>query len=119
MRISMRISTLPVSFVIIEANPGVTFRGLLRNENVESSTLGENISSVEVTNIDARGLWLLMDDKEYYLPYDEFPWLVNATVRQITTIRCFPPDHLRWPELDVDLTLEMIEPPEMYPLKCQ
>lgn len=29
------------------------------------------------------------------------------------------PGHLNWPELDVDLTLEMIEHPDRYPLKAK
>ena len=84
---------------------------------MNSRTLGANTSEVEVTHIDARGLWILVDDKEYYLSYDHFPWFKDATVRQISQVDRLRPDHLYWPELDVDLTLDMIEHPEKYPLK--
>ncbi|MCG8467585.1 MAG: hypothetical protein MJB57_05155 [Gemmatimonadetes bacterium] len=29
------------------------------------------------------------------------------------------PDHLRWPRLDIDLTVESIEHPERYPLRSR
>ncbi len=83
---------------------------------MNSPALGENTCAVEVTHVDARGLWLLLDDKEYYLPYESFPWFADATIRQITQVTRPRPDHLHWPELDIDLTLDMIEHPESYPL---
>jgi len=79
--------------------------------------LGTNTFAVEVTNIESRGLWLLVDDEEHYLAYDEFPWFADATVRQISNVERVQSDHFRWPELDVDLTLDMIDHPEKYPLK--
>ena len=32
----------------------------------------------EVTNISAHGLWLLIDGREIFLPFDEFPWFKLA-----------------------------------------
>jgi hypothetical protein len=29
---------------------------------------------VEVTNISAYGVWLLTDDTEMFMPFDQFPW---------------------------------------------
>jgi len=84
---------------------------------MNSQALGANTSAVEVTHIDSRGLWLLVDDKEHYMPYDQFPWFADATVRQISGVQRPRPDHFHWPELDVDLTLDMIDHPENYPLK--
>jgi hypothetical protein len=78
---------------------------------------GANISEVEVTHIDAYGLWVLVAEKERYLPYEQFPWFVNATIQQIIEVQLAGPGHLHWPELDVDLTLDMIDHPEKYPLK--
>ena len=84
---------------------------------MNSQTLGTNISAVEVTNIDSRGLWLYVDGEEHYLPYDHFPWFADATVRQISYVDRHFGDHFHWPDLDVDLTLDMIDCPEKYPLK--
>lgn len=78
---------------------------------------GASISAIEVTHINARGLWLYIDGKEYYLPYGKFPWFADATVRQICHIERHSKGHFHWPDLDVDLTLDSIESPEKYPLK--
>ncbi|TFH49047.1 MAG: DUF2442 domain-containing protein, partial [Lysobacterales bacterium] len=53
---------------------------------------------------------------EYFLPFPDFPWFRNATVDQILRVELHHGDHLRWPELDVDLCLDSIENPESYPL---
>ena len=78
-------------------------------------THGANISRVEVGNIDQHGLWLLVDDKEYFLPYQSFPWFRKATVDQILTVELLHGDHLHWPDLDVDLSLDSLAHPESFP----
>lgn len=72
--------------------------------------------SVEVTNISRHGLWLLVRDEELFLPFDEFPWFKDASLQAILNVERQGPDHLHWPALDVDLTLESIRQPEKYPL---
>jgi hypothetical protein len=73
-------------------------------------------SAVEIGNIGAHGLWLLIDDKEYFLPYEDFPWFRNATVGQIGNVELLHGDHLYWPDLDVDLSLDSLDRPESFPL---
>jgi len=80
------------------------------------STLGANTSLAEVTNIDRFGFWLLVCDKEYFLPYEQFPWFRTATVDQILNVQLLNRDHLFWQALDVDLCLESLEAPEAFPL---
>lgn len=82
---------------------------------MNSQTPGTTTSAVEVTHIDCRSLWLYVDGKEHYMPFDEFPWFADATVRQISTIERHGRDHFHWPALDVDLTIDMIDHPEKYP----
>ena len=84
---------------------------------MKSQAPGVSTSVVEVTHIDARGLWLYIDGKEHYLPYHHFPWFADATIRQICHVERHSGDHFHWPDLDVDLTLAMIDFPEKYPLK--
>ncbi len=84
---------------------------------MNSQTLGASTSIVEVTHIDSRGMWLYVDGKEHYLPYDRFPWFADATVRQVSRVERCSADHFHWPDLDVDLTLDMIDCPEKYPLR--
>ncbi len=71
----------------------------------------------EVTNISSHGLWLLSNEKEFFLSYDDFPWFKDKTVNEITKVESFGQGHLYWENLDVDLSLEMIEHPERFPLQ--
>ncbi len=50
---------------------------------MKSDALGVGISHVEVTNISAHGLWLLIGNEELFLPFDEFPWFRDAPVSAI------------------------------------
>ena len=84
---------------------------------MSSHILGESTSVLEVTHIDSRGFWLLLDGKEHYLSFAEFPWFANATVSQISHVIEERRNQLHWPDLDIDLTVEMIDNPGKYPLK--
>ncbi len=78
---------------------------------------GNNISAVEVTNISAHGIWLLTHDVELFISYDDFPWFKDQKVKSIINIEEPSAGHFYWPELDIDLTKEIIEHPERFPLK--
>jgi hypothetical protein len=83
---------------------------------MKSAQPGKNISRPEVTNVSAHGFWLLVEDKELFLPFEHFPWFKDATIRQIAEIETFDGNHLHWPLLDVDLSLKIIENPQDYKL---
>ena len=83
---------------------------------MKSSTRGADTSQIEVSNIDQFGLWVLVENKEYFLPYDDFPWFRKATVDQILKVELLHQDHLYWPELDVDLCIDSLAEPERFPL---
>jgi hypothetical protein len=72
----------------------------------------------EVTNISSHGLWILSNEKEYFLSYEQFPWFKDKTIKDITHVESFGEGHLYWENLDVDLSLEMIEHPERFPLQA-
>ena len=80
---------------------------------------GTATSQVEVANISQHGFWLFLGDREVFLPFEEFPWFVNAPVRAILNVERPQPHHLYWPDLDVDLSVDSIEHPERYPLKAK
>ena len=86
---------------------------------MKSRLRGEPISVPPVLYITARGLWLLLDGRELFASFRDFPWLADGTVRQLTRIERPRPDHLYWPELDVDLAVESLEHPERFPLKSK
>ena len=77
---------------------------------------GANTSAAEVTNISPHGFWILLDERELFLPFEKFPWFADATVRAITNVERPTRKHLYWPALDVDLSVDSIERPEKYPL---
>lgn len=83
---------------------------------MKSAALGTSISRVEVTNISKHGFWLLVGDEELFLPFKEFPWFENAALQSILKVELRGTEHLHWPDLDVDLTLDSIRHPEKYPL---
>jgi hypothetical protein len=78
---------------------------------------GSAIFTAEFTNISRHGIWLLLDDREFFLSHKEFARFRAATVDAILRLERPAPDHLLWPDLDVDLSLDSIEHPEHYPLK--
>ena len=73
-------------------------------------------SEVEVTEISKHGIWLLLQEKECFLSYENFPWFKNASVWAIQNIELLNEHHLYWQDLDVDLAVESIEHPERFPL---
>jgi len=80
---------------------------------------GNNTLAVEVTNISTHGVWLLAHDKELFMSYDDFPWFKDQVVKAIFNVEEPFPGHFYWPDIDVDLTEEMIEHPERFPLKTK
>ena len=83
-----------------------------------SNPLGQDIS-VEVTNISRNGVWLLTGDRELFMPYEDFPWFKDAPIGKILNVEEPYPDHFYWPDLDIDLSVEIIEHPERFPLKAK
>lgn len=73
-------------------------------------------SAPEVTHVSQHGFWLLLGEEELLLPFEQFPWFRNATIAQLSRIERPSPEHLYWPELDIDLSLESIRNPAAFPL---
>lgn len=83
---------------------------------MKSGRPGTPTSGAEVTNVSANGFWLLVDDRERFLAFEQFPWFADATIRQLTRLERPSPHHLYWPDLDVDIAVDSIDHPEAYPL---
>ena len=83
---------------------------------MRSAKPGDSTSGVELQNVSPHGMWVLVDEREHYLPFEDFPWFRDATVAQLGEIERPRPGHLRWPQLDVDLTLDSMDHPEWYPM---
>jgi len=62
------------------------------------------------------GIWLIIEGKEYFLSYQEYPWFKDARLSEIQSVQLLHGIHLYWPKLDVDLSINNLEYPEKYPL---
>lgn len=78
--------------------------------------LGTVISAPEVTHVSKHGFWLLLADEEVFLPFEQFLWFRHATIEQISRVEWPTPEHLFWPDLDIDLSVESIHHPSAFPL---
>ena len=78
---------------------------------------GTSISITEITNISTYGIWLFSDDREYFLPYTSFPWFKNKRINEVLNVTKLSDTHYYWPDLDIDLTTDMIEHPDHYPME--
>jgi hypothetical protein len=77
---------------------------------------GNVTSQTEVSGITTHGFWLLLDDEELFVPFEQFPWFRSASVEKIFHVEHPQPHHLYWPELDVDLDIASIKQPDLFPL---
>ena len=77
---------------------------------------GRGTSAAEVTNVSPHGFWMLLEQREYFVPFKDFPWFRDATIAELTKLQLPSSHHLYWPDLDVDLAIESLEHPERYPL---
>ena len=86
---------------------------------MSSSAPGNTISPVEITYISGHGVWILAHDKEMFMSYEEFPWFKDQPVKAILNVEEPSPGHFYWPDIDVDLTEEIIEHPDRFPKKAK
>ncbi len=82
--------------------------------NAGTSTL--TVTKTEVTNISPFGIWILTNDKEYFISYKDYPVFESATIKQIADVTTDFSGNLHWRELDADIELESLKTPENYPL---
>ncbi len=82
-------------------------------------THGTNTLNTEVTNISNHGFWLINEETEYFLAYTDFPWFKDAPVSRIFNVEEPTEHHFYWPDLDVDLSLEIIKYPGNFPLQSK
>ena len=57
--------------------------------------------------------------RELFMSYEDFPWFKDAPVGRIINIKETQAGHFYWPDLDVDLTTEIINHPERFPIKMK
>ena len=77
---------------------------------------GKSTSGPEVTNISEHGVWLLLDREELFLSFEHFPWFRRASIDEVLRVERLSAEHLHWPALDIDLSVESLRHPERFPL---
>jgi hypothetical protein len=73
-------------------------------------------SEFSVTAITDIGFWILAEEKEYFVPFREYPAFKDASVNQILSVTFNPPAQLCWESLDIDIELPALSSPADFPL---
>lgn len=71
----------------------------------------------EVTAIGRDGFWVICDEREFFVPYENYPVFRHATVEQIYGMQIIGPGQLHWESLDADIEVAALDHPENFPLK--
>jgi hypothetical protein len=70
---------------------------------------------VHVSTADGIGFLILVEEKEYFVPFREYPAFKDASVNQILNSTYNPPAQLCWESLDIDIELQALSSPEDFP----
>ena len=83
---------------------------------MKSEAVGTSTLEAEVTQIDRQGIWVLIGDKESFVPFENYPKFRDASVSAIHNVQLLNANHLYWPELDIDVAVDSIDRPGSFPL---
>jgi hypothetical protein len=83
---------------------------------MKSNAVGKNTSVTEVTNITSFGVWIIVNEREYFLSFIDFPWFKDAKIGAILDVVLLHSQHLHWPQLDIDIDVGTLGNLENYPL---
>jgi len=61
---------------------------------MKSAAPGQNTSPAEVTNVSPHGFWIFVGERELFVPFNQFPWFQDASVREIANVQLPSPHHL-------------------------
>ena len=86
---------------------------------MRSAAPGNDTSVCEVTHISSHGIWLFAHNEEFFISYEDFPWFKKQPIEAILNVEEPSPDHYYWPAIDVDLSKEIINNPDRFPLKAK
>ena len=70
----------------------------------------------EITAITNLGFYILIGDKEYLVPFSEYPAFRQCSVDAIYDYEMLSPKQIYWKALDCDIELDALQKPEHYPL---
>ncbi len=76
---------------------------------------GSTISSKKAILLSEGGFSIKWRDRELRISFDRFPWFKTESAAVLDDWQEVSPGHFYWPQLDVDLTADMIEHPDRFP----
>jgi hypothetical protein len=79
--------------------------------------IGICTSQIEITKVSSQGFWLLLQNEELFLSFENFPWFKDVTIKELCEVEWPSENHIYWPNLDIDLSVESIKDPTAFPLK--
>jgi hypothetical protein len=82
---------------------------------MNSSQPGTVTSTSEVTSVSEAGFSIRWEGRDLTVSFNQFPWFKSETNGVLSDFQEVSPGHFYWPQLDVDLTAEMIEHPHRFP----
>jgi hypothetical protein len=72
--------------------------------------------TASVTNNSLLGLWIMVEDKEYFISFSSYPVFEGASINEIFDLKLLSPNQLYWEKLDIDIELNALENPTLFPL---
>jgi hypothetical protein len=69
--------------------------------------------------VSPHGFWLFLGEQELFVPFKDFPWFEDASIKEIIRVELPSAHRLYWPDLDIDLAVDSLMHPERYPLITQ
>jgi hypothetical protein len=76
---------------------------------------GSATSTTQVTKVSDAGFSIRWQGRDLAVSFDQFPWFRSETIGVLCDLQEVSPGHFYWPQLDVDLTAEMIDYPDRFP----
>ena len=72
--------------------------------------------STGVYRMDSKGFWIFYQGREYQVPFETFPWFKKCPIGSIYNYEVDNFGNFHWPDIEVDLNIDILEHPENYPL---
>ncbi len=61
---------------------------------------GSSNLAAQVTNVSRHCFWLLLGEEELAVPFNQFPWIKQATIEQLSEVQRPTEEHLYRPQID-------------------
>jgi hypothetical protein len=69
-----------------------------------------------IINFSDSGYYLLIYDKEYFIPFSDYPVFRKANIEQIFDFHILPLKQIYWKPLDCDIEQDALEKPQQFKL---